>query len=231
MEQAIAGLTSLERNIQARGTEEEVVLGAGSREREAETEKMEMGPLEMKAFEPRINGDTEVRFEPVVPWPERVVPGELLDELERVMKRYVVLPPWGPETMALWTLHTYAFHLGEVSTYLGVESPAPRCGKTTLMGVISRLGFRTIAFAHINPAGIFRAIHEHQPTLLIDEADMFLDKNTELKGILNAGYTRQTAFVIRVGRGRNTSPGKGKGGKSENDSSLQLSPPTESRTR
>jgi hypothetical protein len=29
-----------------------------------------MRPLEMKAFEPRINGDTEVRFEPVVPWPE-----------------------------------------------------------------------------------------------------------------------------------------------------------------
>jgi hypothetical protein len=70
MEREIAGLTSLERNIRERGTEEEVVLGAGNWELEAETEKMEMRPLEMKAFEPRINGDTEVRFEPVVPWPE-----------------------------------------------------------------------------------------------------------------------------------------------------------------
>jgi hypothetical protein len=157
---------------------------------------------EMQPFEPRIHGDTEVRFEPVVPWPEPVKADEVLDQLEGVMKRYVVLPCWGAETMALWTLHTYAFHLREVSTYLGVESPAPRCGKTTLMGVISRVGFRTIAFAHINPAGVFRAIHEHQPTLLIDETDMFLHKNTELKGILNAGYTKQTAFVIRVGAQR-----------------------------
>src|SRR4051812_18042020 len=87
MQQESAGLTSLERNIRERRTEEEVVLGAGNRELEAETEKMEMRPLEMKAFEPRINGDTEVRFEAVVPWPERVVPGELLDELESVLKR------------------------------------------------------------------------------------------------------------------------------------------------
>src|SRR3954471_21082633 len=85
MEREIAGLTSLERHIRERRTEEEVVLGAGKRELEAETEEMQMRPLEMKAFEPRINGDTEVRFEPVVPWPERVVPGELLDELEMVM--------------------------------------------------------------------------------------------------------------------------------------------------
>src|SRR3954471_7823097 len=112
--------------VKIREDEEEVVLGAGSRQPEVRGEKLEIMPFEMKAFEPRINGDTEVRFEPVVPWPEPVIPGELLDELKRVMRRFVVLPPWGPETMALWTLHTYAFHLQEVSTYLGVESPAPR---------------------------------------------------------------------------------------------------------
>ena len=34
--------------------------------------------------------------------------------------------------------------------------------------------------------------------MLIDEADTFLDSNDELKGILNAGYSRETAYVIRV---------------------------------
>jgi hypothetical protein len=33
---------------------------------------------------------------------------------------------------------------------------------------------------------------------MIDEADTFLKGNDELKGILNAGYKRDTAFVLRV---------------------------------
>src|SRR3954464_13802467 len=45
---------------------------------------------------------------------------------------------------------------------------------------------------------VYRAIEEKQPTLLIDEADTFLQGNDELRGILNSGYTRKTAFVVRV---------------------------------
>src|SRR5438046_10577369 len=45
---------------------------------------------------------------------------------------------------------------------------------------------------------VFRAIEEKQPTLLIDEADTFLQGNDELRGILNSGYTRKTAFVVRL---------------------------------
>lgn len=37
----------------------------------------------------------------------------------------------------------------------------------------------------------------YTPTLIIDEVDSFLDKNDELRGILNSGHTRDTAFVIR----------------------------------
>jgi hypothetical protein len=49
-----------------------------------------------------------------------------------LIKRFVVLPQWAAETLALWTLHTYAYHLRDVSTYIGVESPEKRCGKTTM---------------------------------------------------------------------------------------------------
>ena len=48
------------------------------------------------------------------------------------------------------------------------------------------------------PAAVFRVIEETQPTLLIDEADTFLQGNDELRGILNSGYTRKTAYVVRV---------------------------------
>src|SRR5436309_10515364 len=76
---------------------------------------------------------------PVEPWPEPVDGRVLLDELCQVLKRYVVLPERAVETLALWIVHTYAFQLREVSTYVGLESPEKRCGKTTLLSVLSEL--------------------------------------------------------------------------------------------
>lgn len=122
----------------------------------------------------------------------------LLDELESLLNRFVVLPERAPEALALWIVHTYAFELGDVSTYLGIESPEKRCGKTTLLGVLSKLVNRPIAASNISSSAFFRVIQEMRPTLLIDEADTFLRNNDELRGILNAGYTRDTAYVIRM---------------------------------
>ena|ERR1051326_1409673 len=132
---------------------------------------------------------------------ERVNGQLLLDELEGVMKRFVVLPEFAAETLALWVVHTYAFELRDVSTYLGIESPEKRCGKTTLLGVLSKLVNRPVAAANISSSAFFRVIEEMKPTLLIDEADTFLRGNDELRGILNAGYTRETAYVIRMQSG------------------------------
>jgi putative DNA primase/helicase len=132
------------------------------------------------------------------PWHQPVIGEILLDELTAVIKRYVVLPEFAPETLALWTLHTYAFHLREVTAYLGLESPEKRCGKTTLLALLSELVNRPVVAANISPPALFRVIEEASPTLLIDEADTFLQGNDEMRGILNSGYTRKTAFVVRV---------------------------------
>jgi putative DNA primase/helicase len=49
------------------------------------------------------------------------------------------------------------------------------------------------------PGGpVYRAIDAWQPTLLIDEADAFLKDNEELRGIINSGHTRDSAYVIRT---------------------------------
>jgi hypothetical protein len=143
-------------------------------------------------------GGSGLEFEHVEPWPEPVDGGFLLDELAQVMKRFVVLPKHAAEALALWTLHTYAFHLRDVSAYLGIESPEKRCGKTTLLSVLSEVAHRAVAAANISSSAVFRVIEEIQPTLLIDEADTFLQGNDELRGILNSGYTRKTAYVLRV---------------------------------
>jgi hypothetical protein len=140
----------------------------------------------------------------------------LLNELESLLTRFVVLPTFAPETLALWVLHTYAFELRDVSTYLGVESPEKRCGKTTLLSVLNRLANRPVAAANISPSAFFRVIEDMRPTLLIDEADTFLRGNDEIRGILNAGYTRDTAYVMRVSQTDATGPlplpvGRGEG--------------------
>ena len=85
-----------------------------------------------------------------------------------------------------------------MTTYVGVASPEKRCGKTTLLGLLSELVHRPVAAANISPPALFRVIEEAEPTLLIDEADTFLQGNEEMRGILNAGYSRKTAYVVRV---------------------------------
>jgi Protein of unknown function (DUF3631) len=142
---------------------------------------------------------------------------KLLDELTEIFSRYVVLPKWAAEALALWTVHTYAFELREVSTYIGLESPEKRCGKTTLLGLLSKVVNRPVVAANISPSAFFRVIEKVRPTLLIDEADTFLQGNDELRGILNAGYARETAYVIRV---RNAECGVRNDGES---SKLQIS--------
>ena len=132
------------------------------------------------------------------PWPEPADGANLLDSIEGILKRIVVLPQWAPEALSLFDVHTYGFQLRDVSTYVGVESPEKRCGKTTLLGVLGKLVNRPVMAANISSPAFFRVIEELQPTLLIDEADTFLKKRSELRGILNAGNTPQTAYVMRV---------------------------------
>ena len=64
--------------------------------------------------------------------------------------------------------------------------------------VLSELAHRSLVSSNISPPAFFRVIEDFQPTLFIDEADTFLPGNEQLRGILNSGYTRKTAYVMRV---------------------------------
>jgi hypothetical protein len=136
---------------------------------------------------------------PVVePWPKPVDGAVLLDALVKELQRFVVFPKWAVETLALWILHTYAFQSRDVTTYLAIESPEKECGKSTLLTVLSHFVDRPAVSSNISSSAFFHAIEELQPTLLIDEADSNLRARRELRGILNAGYTKPTAYVWRM---------------------------------
>jgi hypothetical protein len=115
------------------------------------------------------------------PWHEKVDLAALLDELSGSVRRFVMLQPSAADMLALWIIHTYGYHLREATAYLGVESPEKRCGKSTLLTLLSRLVNRPVVASNISTPAFFRVIEQTRPTLIIDEADTFLQKNHELR--------------------------------------------------
>ena len=123
----------------------------------------------------------------------------LFNELTAALGRYLALPEGALEAKALWVLFTYTFDAAEVSPRLALLSPVPECGKTTAFSILSRLVRKAMLASNISPAVVFRAIDRHRPTLLLDEADTYLEqRGDEFRGILNSGHTRDAALVWRT---------------------------------
>jgi len=141
---------------------------------------------------------TVLRLTDPEPWPEPVHGAALLDEIASVFKRYVVLPTGAEIAASLWVVHTYLINVLQVSPLLALTSPEKRCGKTTVLDILQSLCWRALGASNISAAALFRVVEHFTPTLLIDEADTFLAERDELRGIINAGYTRSTARVIRT---------------------------------
>jgi putative DNA primase/helicase len=139
-----------------------------------------------------------VAFPEREPWPEPVVGDELLNELVRTFQRFIVLPEHADTALALWVLFTYLADVVDVAPILAATSPEKRCGKTTLLALLNRLVHHPLSASNISAASLFRTVEKWSPALLIDEADSFLRDNGELRGVLNSGHTRDTAFVIRT---------------------------------
>src|SRR5262249_32766349 len=132
------------------------------------------------------------------PWPEPVDGAALLGDLAQTYRRFVSLPDGGAEALALWIVFTYALDAFDVAPILALCSPLKRCGKTTTEDLTSALAKRPLAAANISAAALYRTVECFAPTLIVDEADTFLLTNLALRGIINSGHTRATAFVIRT---------------------------------
>ena len=132
------------------------------------------------------------------PWPHEVSGATLLDEITYTIRRFLVLPEYAAEAMALWVIFSHTLDLWSISPRLAFLSPEKRCGKTTALSVVQQLVSKPLPASNITPAATFRSIALYQPTLLIDEADTFLRDNHELRGILNSGHNRAQAYVVRT---------------------------------
>lgn len=155
----------------------------------------------MKGYQERASAEEQgraVMFEEIEPWPEAVAGAALLDDLAALFRRFVILPRHADKALALWCVLTYLADAVDVLPILNLTSPEKRCGKSTLLSVLIRLVSRALLASNITPSAMFRAIDLWRPTLVIDEADTFITPdNEDLRGIINSGHTKDTAFVIR----------------------------------
>ena len=142
------------------------------------------------------DGDTDA-FENVEPWGQPVEGAELLRKLVETVERFCILPEHAAPLMASWIIHAWAHDVADISPVLAFTSPEKRCGKSTAMAVVHALTPRAEIAANLSSAVMFRLIAKHKPTLLIDEADTFLEAREEMRGMINGGHNKQLAFVWR----------------------------------
>jgi hypothetical protein len=131
---------------------------------------------------------------------------ELLDTVEAMVRRYVVLREEACTATALWIVHTHVVEAFETTPYLAVMSAEKRSGKTRLLDVMEGLVARPWRTVRPSEAVTFRKIEATQPALLLDEIDtVFREKKGDtsmegLRALLNAGNRRGTCVDRCTGK-------------------------------
>jgi putative DNA primase/helicase len=150
------------------------------------------------AREDRSVAEMSNLFSVVEPWPEPVDGSAVLDDVRDLIGRFIVSEPETRIAAALWIAFTWFIDDVQVAPLAIITAPEKRCGKTQLLELISRLTRRPLLASNISSAAVYRVIEAHGPTLLLDEADAWMRENEELRGVINSGHTRTSAFVIRT---------------------------------
>ena len=167
-------------------------LGILKKTLDAETKKRRPAAVDTK-------GGSRLDIPTPDPWPEPVDGESLAADMAVAFKRYLVLPKGAEDVLALWTLQTHVFQSFYITPRLAITSPEKECGKTTTLEVLSRVTAKPFSASNISAPAFFRTVELEQPTLLIDEADTFLNGKDELRGILNSGHARNGAVIRTVG--------------------------------
>jgi hypothetical protein len=127
--------------------------------------------------------------------------GQLLGELHAALTRYVILPsPEAADAVVLWIAATHGQEAWYCAPRLDITSPVKRCGKSRLLDIIEATCHAPLITVNISPAALVRSIGADPPTLLLDEADTVFgpkaaDSNEDLRGIINAGHSRNRPYI------------------------------------
>jgi putative DNA primase/helicase len=127
---------------------------------------------------------------------EPVDGGELIAELIAVIRRFVLMSETDALIVALWILFTWVFeHVAETNPYLRIVSPAPECGKSTLLKVIKFLARIGWLVSRVTASSFSRTMEHERRTLLLDEGDAFLHENEVMRNLLDGASDPDTANI------------------------------------
>lgn len=122
----------------------------------------------------------------------------LLEDLVRQIRCFLVADTECIDSMALWIVFSHLASMAAVCPNLCFTSATKACGKSTALEIVRRLVPRPLATSNISAAALFRTIDAYAPTMIIDEADSMFRTNEDLRTIMNSGFTRTSARVIRI---------------------------------
>ncbi len=166
------------------------------------------GTLDKLVISERKGNDSAgMEIDSIEPWSEQIEPAQLLIDVAKCIKRFIVCETETATAAALWVAMTHFIDVVQIAPLAVITAPEKRCGKSQLLFLLGRLVQCPLTASNISPAALFRAIDAWQPTLLVDEADAFMKENEELRGLINCGHTRDSAYIVRV-VGENFTPTK-----------------------
>ena len=136
-------------------------------------------------------------FADIEPWHEAINPAQLLDDITQTIQRFIVLDKHQAQAAALWVSACWFIDVISFAPFALINAPERACGKTQLLTLMGRLAPRTLQASGISPAALYRTIQKYKPTLFIDEIETVLKDNEPLRGIFNAGYSRDSSIIVR----------------------------------
>jgi hypothetical protein len=131
---------------------------------------------------------------------------KLLSDLIGFFDRYLVLPLHAALVLALWVIHTYLLEIFDHTPRLVILSPESECGKSTVLDLLAVVVRRPHQTEGLTAAAMFRCIADGRDSFLIDEADTFLPKNEEMRGIIDSGFRRKGSVDRCVGDDHKSTP-------------------------
>lgn len=139
---------------------------------------------------PSLVIDTEAYSEPVNG-------AALVDEIYNIIRQHIACTDAVAIAVALWIVFTWVLEASHIAPIAWINAPEKRCGKSQLLTLISLMSKRSLPSSNITAAALFRCIEKYKPTLIIDEVDTFVNDNEDLRGVLNAGHSRDNPYIIR----------------------------------
>ncbi len=136
-------------------------------------------------------------IETVEAWDNPVNGAQVLDEVLAQLQAHVIADVETLHTASLWVCMTWLVDVATVLPVALISAPEKNCGKSTLLNAMAKMSKSALTTSNMSSAVLFRLIDKHAPSLFIDEVDTFLRDNIELGGILNAGHTKDGAYVMR----------------------------------